>query len=82
MVSIYNEVMNLLGKEETKVSEKAFNVLNKEGIADIVKKNGMFCFEVYVGDNDCPKHIHEYLVKFIERKLKLKYLYKEVSDKV
>ena len=74
MKSIYNEVMNLLENETTKISKKAFDVLNKEGIADIVEKDGVFWFESYSSGNDCPDYIYKYLIRFIKRKIKLEYL--------
>lgn len=75
MVSICSEVMNLLEKETTKISSKAYEVLNREGIADIVKNDNRFWFESYTIGNDCPNYIYDYLGRFIERKLGLKYLY-------
>ena len=75
MNSIYNRVMELLKSETTKISKKALYVLEGEGIANIVQKNGSFWFESYCMGNDCPNYIYDYLIKFIERNLSLKYLY-------
>lgn len=75
MKSIYQNVMDLLEKEKTKVSKKTLEVLNREGIAGIVSKNGMFWFESYSRGNNCPKYIYNYLIKFITRKMKLTYLH-------
>lgn len=75
MVSIYSEVINLLKNEKTKISKKALEILDKEGIANITKKNNCFWFESYYMGNDCPNYIYDYLTRFIKRKLNLKYLY-------
>ena len=75
MNSIYSKVMNLLENETTKISKKAYDVLNAEGIADIVKCNNKFWFESYCIGNDCPDYIYDYLIKFIKRKFCLEYLY-------
>lgn len=76
MNSIYYKVMCLVENETTKISQKAFDILNAEGIADIIESNhGTFWFEYYILGNDCPQYIYDYLIKFIKRKLKLKYLY-------
>lgn len=79
MKSIYNEVMDMVANETTKISEKAFEVLNKEGIADItINGNNVFWFESYSYGNDCPQNIYDYLKRFIKRKFNAKYLYEEV----
>lgn len=75
MENIYGDVMNLLKKETTKISKKAFDILNRELIAGIVKSDNTFWFESYTYGNDCPTYIYDYLVKFIKRKLHLNYLY-------
>ena len=74
MKSIYNDVMKALKEEETKIAQKAFNVLDDERIAGIVEKDGVFWFEAYQSGNDCPQYIYEYLIKFIKRKFGIKYL--------
>lgn len=79
MNSIYNKVMNLLKNEKTKISNKAYDVLNREGIADIVQKNNVFWFESYIIGNNCPDYIYEYLIRFIKRKLCLEYLYNHIK---
>lgn len=77
-MNLYPDVMALLRKEKTKISKKAYEVLNREGIAGIVSSEyGNFWFESYTYGNDCPQYVYDYLIKFIKRKLKLKYLYDE-----
>ena len=75
MKSIYNQVMELVESEKTNISKRAFEILNGEGIADIVEHDGIFWFESYVIGNDCPGVIHNYLKQFIKRKMGLNYLY-------
>ena len=75
MNSIYHKVMSLLESETTKISQKAYDVLDAEGIADIIEKDGVFWFESYTQGNNCSDYIYDYLIKFVKRKLKLKYLY-------
>lgn len=79
MNSIYYKVMCLVENETTKISQKAYDVLDAEGIADIIEKDGVFWFESYIQGNNCPDYIYDYLIKFVKRKLKLKYLYDEVK---
>ena len=79
MKSIYSEVMSMIENETTKISEKAFEVLNKEGIANIIiNENNVFWFESYSCGNNCPQNIYDYLKKFIKRKFNAKYLYEEI----
>lgn len=75
MKSIYNEVMKFVEAENTNIGKRAFEILNSEGIADIVEQNGTFWFESYVRGNDCPGAVHNYLKQFIKRKMGLTYLY-------
>lgn len=79
MKSIYSEVMSMIENETTKISKKAFNVLNREGIADIIiNENNMFWFESYSYGNDCSQVVYDYLKRFIKRKFNVKYLYEEI----
>ena len=73
MKNIYNDVMEMLKEEKSKISKKAFDILDEERIAGIIEKDGAFWFEGYQY-GDCPKYIYEYLIKFIKRKFNLKYL--------
>ena len=75
MTSIYEKVFYLLEKETTKISRKAFDILSQESIADIVESDKVFWFESYSYGNACPNYIYDYLVRFIKKKLGLKYLY-------
>ena len=74
MKNIYNDVMEMLKEEKSKISKKAFGILDEERIAGIIENDGIFWFEGYQYGNDCPKYIYEYLIKFIKRKFNLKYL--------
>ena len=75
MRSIYNEVFRLVEAEKTNISKKAFDVLNAEGIADIVENNGVFWFESYQIGNRCSRDVYNYLMRFIKRKMGFIYLY-------
>lgn len=75
MKSIYSELFCLLKNETTKISKRAYDVLNSEGIADILQNDGVFWFETYISGNICTDEIYSYLKKFIKRKMKLEYLY-------
>lgn len=75
--NIYPEVWEIVENEKTKISKKAYDVLDKGGIAGIVSYYNVFWFESYQFGNDCPNYIYNYLIKLIERKLHLKYAYTE-----
>lgn len=75
MTNIYSEVMEIVRQEKTEIGAQAYEVLDREGICNIVKSDGVFWFEYYVSGNDCPQKIYDYLVKLIKRKMKLDYLY-------
>lgn len=80
MNSIYNKVYEDLRYEPTKLGKQAFDVLDKEGIADIISNGTHFWFEFYSRGNDCPQSVYDYLKRFIKRKYRLKYLYDD-SDR-
>lgn len=75
MRSIESEIFGMLEKENTKIGRKAFDVLNRGGIAGIIQKEDIFWFESWQIGNDCPKAVYNYLKRFIKRKFNLKYLY-------
>lgn len=75
MKSIYDEVFAMLEKENTKIGQKAFDVLNRCGIAGIITNGRVFWFEEWSIGNDCPQVVYDYLKRFIKRKFDLKYLY-------
>ena len=75
MNNIYGQVFEMVEKETTKIGKKTFNVLNEEGIAGIIEDNGTFWFESYSYGNNCPNIVYDYLIRFIKRKFKLRYLY-------
>ena len=77
IISLIPELYEKLEKATTKIARKAFNVLNREGIANIVAdtKNNVFWFESYTMGNDCPNYIYEWLKKYIKREYGFKYLY-------
>lgn len=68
---LYND----LQKEKTKIAVKAFDVLNGEGIAGIIEKDGVFWFEYYNRGNDCPDCVYFFLVRYIKKKYGLRYLF-------
>ena len=74
-ISLLRQVYADLQDETTKISKKAFDVLDREGVADIITNGTVFYFEHYARGNDCPRYIYDYLKKFIQRKYKLIYLY-------
>lgn len=75
MRSMIEQLYADLQDEKFKIARKAWDVLDREGIADIMTDGKVFWFESYVRGNGCPKYIHEYLKKYIRRKYKLQYLY-------
>lgn len=74
MNSIYINVYDMVANEKTKIGTKAFNILDREGIADIVSRDGVFWFEFYTVGNNCPNDVYDYLVKFIKRNFGIKYI--------
>ena len=79
MKSIYNEVLEMVSKERTKIGKEATEVLQSESICGIVKKDNVFWFESYTTGNNCNEKIHKYLINIIKRKMNLNYLYEVVT---
>lgn len=77
VISLVPELYEKLKKATTKSAQKAFNVLDREGIANIVidTKSNIFWFESYTMGNNCPNYIYEWLIKYIKREYGFKYLY-------
>lgn len=73
--SIICDVYDDLKSETTKISQKAFDVLNREDIANIIANGKYFWFEFYSMGNNCPQYIYDYLKRFIKRKYGYTYLY-------
>jgi len=72
--SIYNELFDYYSFQNTKIGQKVFNVLNKEGIADIVLDNNVFWFEVYPFGNDCSETVYNHIKKLLKKRGHI-YLY-------
>ena len=72
--SIYMNVYDMVSNEKTKIGARAFDVLNREGIADIICCNDVFWFEHYQIGNDCPNAVYDYLIRFIKRNFCVKYI--------
>lgn len=78
MKSIYNEVVRMVEKENTKIGKKALEVLDNEDIKGILLKDDVFWFEEYQDENRCSQQVLKYLISFIKRKMNLKYLYEVI----
>lgn len=72
--SIYMKVYDMVSNEKTKIGARAFDVLDREGIADIICRDGVFWFEHYQIGNDCPNAVYDYLIRFIKRNFGVKYI--------
>lgn len=73
--SMYGKLYDDLQAEKTKIAKKAFDVLDREGIAGIITTGKIFWFESYIRGNDCPQCVYDYLKRYIKRKYGYKYLY-------
>lgn len=80
-VSLANGIYEKLKRSTTKISQKVFNVLNREGIADIIADpiSKIFWFEEYTRGNNCPQYIYAWLKKFIKREYGYDYLYDRIK---
>jgi hypothetical protein len=80
-MSIYGMVFEELGakiehlpKFNTKIAKSVYDVLNREGIADIILDNNTFWFESYQIGNDWTEKERQWLIKYLTNK-GYKYLY-------
>ena len=64
-----------LPRYNTKIAKSVFDVLDREGIADIILDDKTFWFESYINGNNWTNKQHDWLVKYLENK-GYKYLYK------
>lgn len=69
------EIFAQLENATTKIAQKVYDVLNREGIPGIIVKDNVFWFEHYSRGNDCPAYVYEWLKKYIKRKYGYDYLY-------
>lgn len=69
------EIFAQLENSTTKIAQKVYDVLSREGIAGIIVKDNVFWFEHYSRGNDCPAYVYEWLKKYIKRKYGYDYLY-------
>ena len=77
IIDITSELYNKLEHLTTKIGQKVFNVLDREGIPAIIAdtKRGVFWFEYYTSGNGCPNYAYKWLKAFINREYGYKYLY-------
>lgn len=71
------EIFEKLESDTTKIAQKVYEVLNREGIAGIIAdaRNNVFWFEHYSSENNCPAYVYEWLKKYIKREYGYVYLY-------
>ena len=61
--NIEYEIFEKLENATTKIAQKVFDVLNREGIAGIIAdtRNNVFWFEYYSSGNNCPAYVYQWL---------------------
>ena len=71
------EISKKLENATTKIAQKVYTILNREGIAGIIAdtRNNVFWFERYSSGNNCPAYVYEWLKKYIKREYGYAYLY-------
>ena len=69
------EILVQLENATTKIAQKIYDVLNREGIPGIVVKDNVYWFEYYSIGNNCPAYVYKWLKKYIKRKYGYNYLY-------
>lgn len=69
------EILVQLENATTKIAQKVYDVLNREGIPGIIVKDNVFWFEYYSIRNNCPAYVYKWLKKYIKRKYGYNYLY-------
>ena len=71
------EIFKKLENATTKIAQKVFDVLNREGIAGIIAdtRNNVFLFEYYSSRNNCPAYVYQWLKKYVKREYGYNYLY-------
>lgn len=79
--NIEYEILANLEKATTKIAQKVFDVLNREGIAGIIAdtRNNVFWFEFYSRGNNSPAYVYKWLKKYIKREYGYNYLYDETA---
>ena len=81
MKSISNELYKHYEQQQTKIGQKVFDVLNREGIADIILDDNIFWFEFYSRGNDCPEYVYNHIKSHL-KKQGYTYLYDRLSPYV
>ena len=74
---IYDELkakIEHLPKYQTKIARSVFDVLDREGVADIILDGDTFWFESYSTGNTWNNAQYEWLVKYLQNK-GYRYLY-------
>ena len=81
--NIEYEIFEKLENATTKIAQKVFDILNREGIAGIIAdtRNNVFRFEQYSSGNNCPEYVYQWLKKYIKREYGYNYLYDVVKYK-
>lgn len=65
--SIYKELYEYYKNQDTKISQKVFDVLDREGIPDIILYGDTFWFELYSYGNDCPQIVYDHIKKTLNK---------------
>ena len=74
------EILVQLENATTKIAQKIYDVLNREGIPGIIVKDNVFWFEYYSIGNNCPAYVYKWLKKYIKRKYGYNYLYDVIDS--
>ena len=67
MKSIYGELFNHYKNQKTKIGQKVFDVLNREGIKNVIVDGNIFWFEFYTYGNNCPEYVYNHIKKHLEK---------------
>lgn len=74
---VYDELkakIEHLPKYNTKIAKSVFDVLDREGIGDIILDNNIFWFESHLTGNDWNEKQRQWLIKYLNNK-GYRYLY-------
>jgi hypothetical protein len=67
MKSIYKELYEYYKEQKSKIAQKVFDVLNREGIAGIILDKNVFWFESYNRGNSCPLIVYEHIKQHLKK---------------